>query len=316
MKQKIWRRFGNELGLLALLAGLFLLFSCLNSAFFRLGNLQQLLVQMVELGFVTLGMSICIISGGFDLSIGTLTSLCTVALALLLANGVNMWLCLGLVLLLSLLCGAVNGFFIGYLHIQPILVTLGTSSVFTGIAVLLSKGHAISGLPEEYLLFGSHYVGVLPLQSLLLLAMVLFSVYLFHGTRWGREVYLLGSNPQAAQFAGIRCNRALLWVYVYSAAMGFFAGLILSSRLFSGRADLGDNYAMQSVAAAIFGGVSVSGGKGSVVGALLGVAIFTMISNIFNLLDYSRYLQQAVIGFALLAVLIYRLWREKRAVES
>ncbi len=92
----------------------------------------------------------------------------------------------------------------------------------------------------------------------------------------------------------------------------FLPGLVLSSRLFSGRADLGDNYAMQSVAAAIFGGVSVAGGKGSIVGALLGVAIFTMISNIFNLLDYSRYLQQAVIGLALLAVLAYRLWRERK----
>lgn len=312
MKRRFWRRFGNELGLLALLAGLFVFFSILNSAFFRLGNLQQLLTQMVELGFVTLGMSICVISGGFDLSIGTLTSLCTVALALLLTNGVNMWLCLVLVLAMSLLCGALNGLLIGYLNIQPILVTLGTSSVFTGIAVLLSKGHAISGLPEEYLVFGSHYLGVVPLQSVLLFAVALFSLYLFHGTRWGREVYLLGSNPLAARFAGIRCNRDLFWVYVYSAAMGFFAGLVLSSRLFSGRADLGDNYAMQSVAAAIFGGVSVAGGKGSIVGALLDVAIFTMISNIFNLLDYSRYLQQAVIGLALLAVLAYRLWRERK----
>ncbi len=158
MKRRFWRRFGNELGLLALLAGLFVFFSILNSAFFRLGNLQQLLTQMVELGFVTLGMSICVISGGFDLSIGTLTSLCTVALALLLTNGVNMWLCLVLVLAMSLLCGALNGLLIGYLNIQPILVTLGTSSVFTGIAVLLSRARHLRparGIPGvRFPLFG------------------------------------------------------------------------------------------------------------------------------------------------------------------
>jgi ribose/xylose/arabinose/galactoside ABC-type transport system permease subunit len=224
----------------------------------------------------------------------------------------NMWHAILLVFLLLTLCGLLNGSLIGFLKINPILVTLGTSSAFTGLAMVFSEGKAISGLPEDFLIFGHYHVGVIPYQALILLIILVLSVVLLNFTQWGRRVYLIGSNPEIARFAGINCGFNIMLVYVYSAVLAFFAALILTSRLATGRADLGNVYLLQSVSAAVFGGIGIYGGTGNVFGAVLGVAIFAIISNGFNMLDFSQYSQQILIGCILITVLAYRMWRTNK----
>lgn len=306
------RNFGNEISLLVITIVLVIFFSALSGSFFRISNLMQISAQMVELALLTLGMSICIISGGFDLSIGAMTGLGSVCLAMLLEAGVGMWLTILLVLLILMVCGLLNGFLIGFRKINPLLVTLGTSSVFTGVALVCSEGRAVSGLPEKFFIFGQCYLGVVPYQDLLLISVLVFSIICLNFTKWGREVYLIGSNPEVARFAGINCSLNLLLVYVYSAALAFLAALVLTSRLATGRADLGNAYVLQSVSAAVFGGIKISGGSGNLFGAILGVIIFAIISNGFNLLDFSQYAQEIVIGGIFIAVLAYRMRQTKR----
>ncbi len=302
------KKYGNEMTLLLLIIILVLIFSIFSSNFFKLGNITQISAQMVELSLLTLGMSVCIISGGFDLSIGAMTGLGSVSLAMLLKTGMNMWSSILLVLLLLLICGLLNGSLIGFLRINPMLVTLGTSSLYTGLALVFSRGTAISNLPEQFSMFGQYYVWIIPYQALILLIGLITSVILLNFTIWGRRVYLIGSNPDVARFAGINCGYNLMLVYVYSAVLAFLAALVLTSRVATGRADLGDTYVLQSVSAAVFGGVGISGGSGTVLGAVLGVTIFAIISNGFNMLDFSPYAQQIVIGCTLIAVLAYRMW--------
>jgi ribose/xylose/arabinose/galactoside ABC-type transport system permease subunit len=295
--------------LLAFLVLLIVLFSILSSSFLRFGNLLQISAQMVELALLTIGMSVCVISGGFDLSIGSLAGLGSVCLAMMISSGMSMWLAILLVGLALVLCGAFNGLLIGYLNINPLLVTLGTSSVFTGIAMGVSSGRAVSGLPDIFFFFGQGYVGFIPFQVIVLVIVLFLSIVLLNYTPWGRKVYLIGSNPKVARFAGINLGWNTMLVYVYSAFLAFLASVVLTSRLATGRADLGSVYVLPAVSAAVFGGIKVSGGSGSVLGAIIGVATFAVISNGFNMLDLSQYAQQIVVGVILIAA--YTMWEKK-----
>lgn len=307
MKPTVLKKRSNEMTLLYLLILLGIVFSILSSSFFRISNMMEISSQMVELSLLTLGMGVCIISGGFDLSIGAMTGLGSVCLAILIRSGMDMWPAIALVFMLLILCGLLNGVLIGYLRINPMLVTLGTSSVFTGLAMVVSKGIAVSGLPDEFSLFGQRYLGVIPGQALLLLFVLAISVLVLNFTRWGRRIYLIGSSYEVARFTGINCGFNIMLVYIYSASMAFAAALILTSRLATGRADLGDTYVLQSVSAAVFGGIGINGGSGNIAGAILGVAVFAIITNGFNMLDFSQYAQQIVIGCILIAFLAYRM---------
>lgn len=306
MKALVSKNQNNEITLLFILIVLVIVFSTFSEGFFKIGNMLEISAQMVELSLLTLGMSVCIISGGFDLSIGAMVGLSSVCLAILISSGMNMGLTIALVFGLLLFCGLINGILVGYLRINSMLVTLGTSSVFIGIAIVISQGRAISGLTQEFAVFGQHYLGVIPVQTIILIVVAAFSLLILSYSTWGRRIYLIGSNYEAARFAGINCGFNIMLVYVYSAAMAFLASLILTSRLATGRADFGETYILQSVAAAVFGGIGINGGSGNLFGAILGVAVFAIISNGFNMLDFSQYAQQIVIGLILIVFLAYR----------
>lgn len=307
MKSIIDKKFEKQTILLFLLLFLIIFFSIFSNNFFSIKNIIQIVVQMVELSLITLGMSVCMISGGFDLSIGAITGLGSVCFAMLIKSGMNMWISILIVFLFLVLCGLINGILIGFMKINPMLATLGTSSLFTGIALAISKGTAVSGLPEKFYIFGQHYIGIIPLQALILLVIFVISLILLKFTKWGRRVHLIGSNPEVAKFAGINCEINIMFVYVYSTVLAFFASLVLTSRLATGRADLGNIYVLQSASAAILGGIDIKGGSGSISGAIIGVAIFTIITNGFNKFNISQYEQQIVIGCILIGVLAYKM---------
>jgi ribose/xylose/arabinose/galactoside ABC-type transport system permease subunit len=300
------------LGIFALL--LFISFSFASSYFFRLGNLMQLTAQLVELGLLTLAMSASIISGGMDLSIGAMTSLSTVLLAIFMGTmGLNMWVSILLAFLIAMICGALNGFLCGFLKINSMLATLGTQALFTGIGLVISKGVTIQCFREEFLFFGQGRIGgLLPFQTVILILAATLSVLLISNSIWGRRIYLIGSSPEAARFAGINQEWNIMLVYIYSALMSFICAIIVTSRISGGRADVADPLVLQSVSAAVFGGISITGGSGNILGAMIGVIIFTLVSNGMNMMGASQFLQQIIIGSILLAVLIFRYFTKKQ----
>lgn len=293
----------NEMGMLLILLALWGMFSLQTDSFFTISNLQQISKQCVELGFMTLGMSACIISGGFDLSIGAIVGLNSILIATMLQNGMEIGTALWVSAVCSIMCGALNGLLIGCFQMQPMVITLGTSAVFTGIGTVISKGHAISGLPEKFLVFHTTEMVGIPLQFWIFIVGVVCFIVIFHRSKFGREVYLIGSNYDVAYYSGLPCKRNIFLVYIFSACMAFLVAVIMTSRMATGRIDFADNYVMQSVSAAVIGGISVYGGKGKIYGAIIGVLIFTVLSNAFNLLELSRYLHQIVVGVILLIVL-------------
>lgn len=298
--------YGTELTLLGLIVVLMIGAAMLSPYFFTPSNLFQVTRQMVELSIITCGMAIVIISRGIDLSIGALVGLVTVVMAVLIVSGWSMLPAMAAGLVVALAAGALNGVLVGYLEVPPLVATLGTGLVFTGAATALSEGRAVSGFPAEYFVFGQSFVGPVPAQVFTMLVIVAICLLLLARTRWGRRIYLIGANPVAARFAGIPVQRTLLTAYVLAGGLAFVVAVILSSRTATARVDIGDSYVLASISAVVFGGISLMGGSGRLIGAFLGVAVFSIIQNALNLAGVSVFLQSVVIGVVLILVLSLR----------
>jgi len=297
-----------ELLLPVLFVGLFIYFSFATEYFFRLSNIVLLFSQMVELGLLTLAMSASIISGGMDLSIGALASLCSVLLAVLMGNrGLSMPASILLVFGFAIVCGVFNGFIIGYFKVTSMLVTIGSQSLFIGMGMLITSG-ATLGIPNKsFSVIGQYKIGgLIPLDFILFVIIVTLVYILFSYSTWGRRIYMIGTNPEVARFAAINIKKNILLVYVFTATLAFLCGLILSSRVSSGRADLANSLVVRTIAATVLGGVNIKGGSGKILGVIMGVAIFAIISNGLSMLRVSSFLLQVIIGSVMLIVLALR----------
>ena len=306
MKQLKKRLLTNNVGMFALLVLTIVIFGAFNHSFFKIVNLVQYINNGVVLAFLTFGLSATVISGNYDYSVGSMTGFGTVILALLLRSGVPLVLTLLISAVIMLAFGAFNGLLVGYLKVPGMLGTLGTSSLFYGIGLVLTEGQAIGANSDVYKFFGKSDLGTLPFGIILLAVVFVLSVILFNHTRMGRNWYLVGTSAEVARFTGIDPRREVLLAHMYSALMCFLGAVILGSRMASGRADIADGYGLQAITAAVFGGISIKGGSGTLGGALLGVMIFTLLKSGFNMIDISQFYVQVATGVLLIIVLILR----------
>lgn len=306
-------RYTNEIVLALVFAAMFALFSMISDNFLSLTNTMSLLSQMVELGLLTLAMSASMLSGGMDLSVSAICSLNTVFLGIFLGKlGLPSAAAVLLTFVIAVLCGACNGFLVGYLKVPSMLATLGTKLLYTGVGLVVSNGVTVSIPNTTFALFGRTKLGgFFPVQIIIYGAAIVLSMLLFSKRITGRRIYLIGASPEVARFAGINLRRNLFVTYLFCAGMAFLASLVFASKISAGRADVADSLLLKAVSASVFGGVSTLGGIGTIGGAILGVAVITIISNGLDMINASSYLQQVVIGAMLLIVLAYRHARKK-----
>ncbi|WP_029097401.1 ABC transporter permease [Brevibacillus thermoruber] len=293
-------------------AGLFLLMTLFVPGFFEAYNLINMLFQLPELGILSLGMMVVLLTAGIDLSITFLAALAGVIVATLLTNGYSVPVSILAGVATALAGGLLNGFFIAVVGVSPILVTLGTMTLFEGIVLLLTKGNSISGFPESYSLIGNGLLGAVPIPILIFAAIAVILSILLNKTAWGRSVYMFGNNPTATLFSGINTTRVVLWVYLFAALMAAVAAIIMTSRYNSAKVDIGSSYLLQSIAVAVLGGTSISGGYGKVIGVVLAVGIFQIISNGLNLLGVSSMVIDMLMGTILIGVLLINYVSAKR----
>ncbi|WXJ96105.1 Autoinducer 2 import system permease protein LsrD [Neomoorella carbonis] len=314
----------KEMILLYVFAGLFLLMSVISpSKFLSLGNLQSMATQLPELGIIALGMMVVIITGGIDLSITFTAALSGIAGALVLSSGYNAGVAGTAVLLLimkavlvtlitALICGFINGFLVSYVGVSPILVTLGTMTLFEGLSIWLTKGGAISGFPEQYQWIGNGYLGFVPVPLLIFIAFASLTGILLERTAWGRSVYMFGCNPVATYFSGINTKKVVMIVYLYAATLAAMAALIMTSRYNSAKVDYGSSYLLQSVAIVVLGGTDIAGGYGKVIGTVIAVGIVQVLSSGLNLIGINRFIVDVTMGALLIAVLLLNYLINKR----
>ena len=282
------------LRLLVITAAVFALMSLLAPArFLTYRNFASMCFQFPELGVLSLAVMISLVTGGIDLSILGVANLAGLSAAFILARTeaggyavLQIALAAVLALGVSVLCGLLNGWLIGSAGITPILATLGTLQLFTGIAFVLTKGHAVAGYPEAFQTLGNGTLLYVPLPLVLFLACVLAMQILLARTALGLRLCLLGTNPTAAIFVGMDVPRLQLKTYVVSGLLAGVAGLIIIARTNSAKADYGSSYLLQAVLVALLAGVNPRGGFGTAWGILLAVLALQFLSSGLNLLHF------------------------------
>jgi len=280
--------------LLIVTLAIFLLMGLLNgSRFFSYRSFSSMCFQFPELGVFSLAIMVSLITGGIDLSIISIANLAGLTAGLVLAhhgtNSTYIGPAILLALAVSIVCGLLNGWLIGYLRITPILATLGTMQLFAGIAFVLTKGHAVAGYPDAFQWLGNGALLYVPVPLILFLLSALVVQILLSRTTLGMRLCMMGTNSTAAVFAGLDVPRLQIKTYVLSAVLAGIAGLIVIARTNSAKADYGTSYLLQAVLVAILAGVDPRGGFGTVWGILLAVLSLQFLSSGLNLLQFQQF---------------------------
>ncbi|UXU55169.1 ribose ABC transporter permease [Staphylococcus agnetis] len=286
---------------------LIIMISVLNPAFLDLSNLLNLLRQISINGLIALGMTFVILTGGIDLSVGSILALSSACIALMITSGVDPIIAIILGVLIGFILGVVNGLFVTKGNMAPFIATLATMTIFRGLTLVVTDGNPITNLGDNYLfqLFGKGYFFGVPVPAVTMTIVFIVLFILLHKTTFGRHTYAIGGNEIASKISGIKVNRVKILIYGISGLMSALAGAILTSRLNSAQPTAGTAYELDAIAAVVLGGTSLTGGKGRIVGTLIGVLIIGVLNNGLNLLGVSSFYQQVVKGVVILiAVLI------------
>jgi ribose transport system permease protein len=276
-------------------------------------NLSNILLRALPLLAVAFGQTIVLLGAGIDLSVGAVIALSTTLASVSLDT--NM---LGGILLVfagGMFVGLFNGLGVTYLRINPFLMTLGTTIITGGIALYV-RPYPGGIIPMSYVNFVLARIGLFPLTPFLLfILLIAIGIIILRKSRFGRHLYAVGGNKDAARLAGINTNRVLIGTYVLSGFFAAFAGLYMTARICCGDPGVGAGYQMDSIAAAVMGGTTLTGGRGTMGGTVMGVIMLAMLGNIFNLLNFNIYWQNILRGLILIAVVAsaqVRLSREKK----
>ncbi len=316
---------------LVMLAVLLLMLMLTGQQFFRVGNFQSMAFQLPELGILSLAMMVTMLTGGINLSIIATANLCGIITATILTNfispetaGAGSWaiillaICAGL--LTATIIGFLNGFLIAKVDVSPILATLGTMILLNGLAIVLTRGYVISGLPEPVRFIGNGLILGVPMPMLIFIACAASMTLILNRTPLGANLYMIGSNPTATYFAGVNNTGVLMRTYLISGLYSGIAAIIMISRFNSAKADYGESYLLMTVLASVLGGTNPYGGFGKVSGLVIALIILQLVSSGLNLLGVSNFLTIAIWGMIIILVFVVNYlteqYRQKRQTAA
>lgn len=303
--------------ILFVLVFLVILFSALTPYFFTVQNLTNVFVQQSYVIIAAVGLSFVMISGGMDLSIGWQMSLVGVTTGVLMKNvGLPVWLSLVLCAVLGIALGLFNGMMAVSLKVHPLIVTLGTMTVFQGLSYTVANQSVILNLPPSYKFIGQGYLfGTVPVSVIIMLAVVFSAGFILKRTYFGRFVYAIGSNPDAAYLAGIHVKRIKLIVFSICGLFVAVATTILFARTGSAAPSTGPGVEFNCMTAAILGGISFKGGEGKMWGLVTGVLILGILGNGMQLIGMNTYVQYIVKGLVLLGAVGFDTYQKTAAMK-
>jgi ribose transport system permease protein len=290
-----------------------LVLSVASPYFLTVDNLFAIGLQMAVVAIMALGQMMVIISSGIDLSVGSVMALSGVGTTMLMAHGMPILPAIIIGLFIGGLCGIVTGALVAWGFVPPFIVTLGMMGIARGAALLLTGGVPIFGLSAQFgFLGGGRIFGLVPVPVLFTIILALSVHLLLTKIAFGRYIFAIGSNITAARLSGIQVKKMLLWVYLINGLLCGFAGIILASRLSTGQPTAGTGYELDVIAACVIGGASLSGGKGSILGAIIGALIMGILRNGCNLLDISEFWQKIAIGIIIVMAVFVDQYRKHK----
>ncbi|MDZ7263278.1 MAG: ABC transporter permease [candidate division KSB1 bacterium] len=288
-----FRKLASVLSLLLIM----LVLTILSPHFMTAENFLSIGLQMSVIAIMAIGQVWIIIAGGIDLSVGSIMALAGVITTMLIADGTNMLLAALAGIAVGSVCGLLNGFLTAVGKLPPFISTLGMMGIARGVTLIITKGVPIFGLPSEFAALGNgRLFGVLPIPVLITIALGVLAHIVLNVTPFGRYTFAIGSNFEAARLSGIRTTRMIVAIYLLGGFLCSIAGIILASRLSTGQPTAGTGNELDVIAACVIGGASLSGGVGTIWGAILGALLIGVLRNGCNLLDISAFWQQVAIG--------------------
>ena len=280
----------------------FVIFSLASKSFLTLGNILSVGRQMSFTGIAAIGMTLVMLTGGIDISVGSMLAMAGVLCAKLSADvGLPLWIAVVITLLIGALFGLINGAAVTRLHIPALIATLATQTILKGIAYLLTNAVPVKNLSATYKFLGQGYIlGVIPVPLIITVALYVLAWWYLDKTYLGRRVYLSGGNEEAARLSGINTKWTITGTYVFSGVFAAIAGVLMAARLGSGQPSVGSGFEMDVITATVLGGISVNGGKGKVVNVFVGACIMGVLANGMTMLNINQYLQWIINGLVLL----------------
>lgn len=304
----------RNLGILPILIAFFLVFWLLTPNFRSFANMLNIFrATSINLVIAT-GMTVVILTGGIDLSVGAIAAL-TAVVALKLSLTTVSYLAVPAALLTGMVAGLINGTLVAYVGLPPFIATLGAMTYLRGAAFLLCNGVSIINSDLHFAWIGNDYLGPFPWLVVIAVLVVLAFHWILKKTVYGMRIYSVGGNLQAARFTGIKVQSMLLSAYVISGLCSALGGVMIGSRLYSANGLIGNGYELDAIAAAIIGGTSFTGGKGSVIGTLFGALIMGILNNGLTILGVSYYSQQVVKGIVIIAAVTVDILRNKYSAK-
>ncbi|KVN03391.1 MULTISPECIES: ABC transporter permease [unclassified Burkholderia] len=281
-----------------------------SDSFLSAANLENVLRQVSINAIIGVGMTCVILTGGIDLSVGSVMALSGTLTAGLLVAGANGAAALAAGVGVGVALGAANGLFVAFAGMPPIIVTLATMGIARGLALIYTGGYPIDGLPDWIRFFGSGKVLGVQMPVLTMLAVYALAWLMLERMPFGRYVYAIGGNEHATRLSGVRVSRVKLAVYTFAGLTSALAAIVLTGRLMSGQPNAGVGFELDAIAAVVMGGTSIAGGRGSIVGTLVGALLLGVLNNGLNMIGVNPYVQNVIKG-AIILLAIY-IGRERR----
>lgn len=288
-------------------------FSVLSKNFLSVNNLVTTVQQSTNIAILAYAETMVIITGGIDLSLGSILGVSGVVVGKLILGGVPVWMSVLGGILFGGLCGLVNGLVVSKMKLIPFIATLGMQNIARGIAYVLTNSLPVSGLKESLYFIGGGSVGIIPVPVIIMIVLAVIFAFILKKCEFGRRIYSVGSNREAARLSGINVEKTEMWVFILGGLLAGLVGVILASRVLSSQPNAGLNYESDAIAAVFIGGTSPLGGSGTIMGTVIGALTIAVLKNGLNLLQVNPFWQQIAIGIVIIvAVFIDNLRRKNK----
>lgn len=299
------------IGLIAVIILMVITFSILNPNFYSGLNLRNVARQTAILGITACGQTMVILSGGFDLSVGMVIGLISVASSMIMIE-YGLWAGLLSGVLIGVMVGSLNGLMVARAGLPAFIATLAMFSAARGLALILSGGLPITDMPFEFGILGAGQILTLPIPAVIAAIVFIACAVIMKKTRFGRYVYAIGGNEEAALYSGVPVARCKVAVWALHGGLVGLAAIVLTSRAVSGHATLGEGMELESIAATVIGGTALGRGRGSIANTFLGVVVMGILTNGLNLINVSTYYQMVLIGVIIAGAVYVDQWRHNK----
>lgn len=312
VKKGITTYFKENLAILVAFIILCVGLSIATPAFFTKDNILNVLRQVATNSNLAIRLTMAIIIGGIDLSVGAILAFSGLLCASFISDGMNLGLAVLLAFTLGALFGLLNGLIIAYTNMPPFVVTLATQNIARGIVNVYANGQPISARNPVFNFLGVGYFLGIPLPVIYSFVLLAVMILILGRSKFGRQLYAVGGNEEAARFSGINIKKVKIIVYTLCGALASFSGIILAARMYSGQPTAGDGFELDAIAASVLGGVSFSGGVGKLGGTIIGVLVLGVLTNGLNLLNINSFWQYIIKGIIILLAVYLDILKKRR----